>query len=119
VRVGAPATLTGQLVDADPSQVLTLTVIWGDGSAPVEMTPNRAPFSLTHTYASPGVYTVQAIWTDSEGRSNDRDLTITVLPARHHGHDGDADSGDPDADVVNRLDAFFAPSGNGDGHHHD
>src|SRR5262249_40387986 len=39
VRVGAPATLTGQLVDADPSQVLSLTVIWGDGSAPDQSTP--------------------------------------------------------------------------------
>ena len=101
MRVGAPATLTGQLVDADPSQVLSLTVIWGDGSVPDQSTPDRDPFAVTHTYARPGVYTVQAIWTDSEGRSNGRDLTIRVRPASHGDH-GDHDSRTDD------LDAFFA-----------
>jgi PKD repeat protein len=101
VRVGAPATLTGQLVDADPSQVLSLTVIWGDGSVPDQSTPDRDPFAVTHTYASPGVYTVHVIWSDSHGVSNSRDLTITVRPARHGEH-GDHDSHTDD------LDAFFA-----------
>jgi hypothetical protein len=101
VRVGETARLTGRLVDADPSQVLSLTVIWGDGSAPDQSTPDRDPFAVTHTYASPGVYTVHAIWSDSHGVSNSRDLTITVRPARHGDH-GDHDSRTDD------LDAFFA-----------
>jgi hypothetical protein len=113
VRVGAPATLTGQLVDADPSQVLTLTVSWGDGSRPQTSTPDRDPFAVTHTYASPGVYTVHVIWSDSHGVSNSRGLTIRVLPARHGEQDGDPEPGDHDADVVNRLDAFFRQDSDG------
>jgi hypothetical protein len=81
VRLGAPATLSGQLVDEDPNQVLSLTVLWGDGSVPDQLTPDRDPFALTHTYDRPGVYTVHALWTDSAGRSNGRDLTLWVGPS--------------------------------------
>jgi hypothetical protein len=78
--------------------VLTLTVIWGDGSAPDQSTPDRDPFAVTHTYASPGVYTVHAIWSDSDGVSNTQDLTIRVKPDRTAA----------DASLVNGLDAVFA-----------
>jgi hypothetical protein len=119
VRVGHPATLTGQLVDADPSQVLSLTVDWGDGTPLQTSTPDRDPFALTHRYTTPGTYFVHVTWNDSDGVSNSRDLLITVLPARHHEHDGDQEPGDHDADAVSRLDALFALLGNGGGHHHD
>jgi hypothetical protein len=119
IRAGQLATLSGRLVDADPTQVLSLTVDWGDGSTPVQRTPDRAPFHLTHRYEEPGTYTVHLVWSDSLGKSNSRDLTLTVQPARHGEHDGDPESGDHDADVVSRLDALFALLGNGDGRHHD
>src|SRR5262249_6602719 len=92
IRAGQQATLTGRLVDADPREVLSLTVNWGDGSQPEQRTPNRAPFRLTHSYETPGTYKVRVTWTDSVGRSNFQDLTITVRAARHDGDDGHHDS---------------------------
>jgi hypothetical protein len=80
VVAGQLATLTGRLVDADQAQALSLTVDWGDGSDPDRSTPGQAPFSLTHRYATPGTYTVRAIWSDSAGESNSQDLALTVTP---------------------------------------
>jgi hypothetical protein len=125
IRAGQRATLSGRLIDDNPDQVLSLTVVWGDGSAPDEMTPDRAPFRLTHRYEAPGTYKVLVIWTDSLGQSNFQDLTLTVLPARHgghgehdghDGHDGHGEHADHDADGANRLDAFLALLGNHDHH---
>jgi hypothetical protein len=104
IRTGQRATLTGQLVDSDPREVLSLTVNWGDGSQPEQRTPNRAPFRLTHRYDTPGTYKVRVLWTDSFGRSNFQDLTITVRPARHDGDGDHDDHGSRNDD----LDAFFA-----------
>jgi hypothetical protein len=110
VRVGELATLSGQLVDADPGDVLTLSVDWGDGSPIQTSTPDRAPFAVTHRYKAPGTYTVHATWTDSTGLSNSRDLTITVKPAKH-GEQGEHKSS------FDGLDAFFAQFGPDEGHH--
>jgi hypothetical protein len=88
IRAGQHATLTGKLVDTNPDQVLSLRVNWGDGSAPVAMKPDRAPFRLRHRYEEPGTYTVPVIWRDRFGQENLEDLTLTVQPAEHHGHDG-------------------------------
>jgi Ca2+-binding RTX toxin-like protein len=79
-RVGEAVTLSGRLWDADADNQLSLTVDWGDGSAPVRRQPGRDPFSLEHTYAKSGSYTVRAIWTDSTGQSNFRELQVTVGP---------------------------------------
>jgi len=89
IRAGQRATLSGQLVDDDPREVLSLTVDWGDGSDPVQSTPDRDPFRLTHRYDTPGIYKVVVTWTDSFGRSNSRVLTLTVRPAHHHHQDHD------------------------------
>ena len=88
MRVGQLARLTGTLVDDDPNQVLSLTVDWGDGSDPDTSTPDRDPFTVTHTYTTPGTYFVHVTWNDSDGVSNSRDLLIRVRPA-HHGWHGD------------------------------
>jgi hypothetical protein len=112
VRVGELATLSGQLVDADPGDVLTLTVDWGDGSPVQTSKPDRAPFAVTHRYLEPGEYTVHATWTDSTGLSNSRDLTIAVKPARHAGH-GEHESS------LKGLDAFFAQLGAAENGRHD
>jgi hypothetical protein len=122
IRAGQPATLSGRLTDANPDQVLSLRVDWGDGSPAEQRTPNRAPIRLTHRYETPGTYKVFVMWSDGLGQSNSRELTLTVLPAlhgEHDGHDGHPESGDHDADAGNRLDALFALLGKGDGHHHD
>jgi hypothetical protein len=81
VGVGQPARLTGTLVDADPNQVLSLTVDWGDGSDPETSTPDRGPFEVTHRYASRGDYFVHVTWSDSDGVSNSDDLLLRVGPA--------------------------------------
>jgi hypothetical protein len=81
LRAGQQATLSGRLTDVDPREVLSLTVNWGDGSAPAYSTPNRVPFRLTHRYEEPGKYKVRVVWTDSVGRSKSQDLFITVKPA--------------------------------------
>jgi hypothetical protein len=100
VRVGQLAHLTGTLVDDDPTQVLSLTVDWGDGSDPETSTPDRDSFDVTHSYASPGRYFVHVTWSDSDGVSNSRDLLIRVKPDRVG----------PDAgpDAFDALDAVFA-----------
>jgi hypothetical protein len=84
--------------------VLSLTVLWGDGSAPDQLTPDRDPFAVTHTYASPGVYHVHALWTDGAGVSNGRDLTIKVWTFGHVG--GPLEPAGPDD--VPGADAVFA-----------
>jgi hypothetical protein len=90
IRVGRAAKLTGRLVDGNKGDKLSLTVDWGDGSAPQVSRPDRKSFSLKHKYQEAGTDTVRAIWTDSQGESNFRDLSLTVTPVRSgatlHGH---------------------------------
>jgi hypothetical protein len=112
LRAGQRATLSGRLIDANPDQVLSLRVDWGDGSPAEQRTPDRAPFRLTHRYDQPGTYKVLVIWSDELGQSNFRELTLTVQPARHGGH-GHHESA---ADV---LDALFASVGGAEEGHHD
>jgi hypothetical protein len=93
IRAGQSATLTGQLTDVNPTQVLSLTVNWGDGSPVQQSTPDRAPFSVSHEYEAPGTYTVLVTWSDQLGQHNERKMTITVQPDGHHRHhDGHEDS---------------------------
>jgi hypothetical protein len=77
VKPHAPATLSGQLTDADAGDMLTLTVDWGDHTTTTTQ-PGRDPFSLPHAYDKPGVYTVRVIWSDNTGRSNFQERQITV-----------------------------------------
>jgi hypothetical protein len=91
--------------------VLSLTVVWGDGSPAEQRTPDRAPFRLTHRYETPGTYKVLVMWSESLGQSNFQELTITVGPARHGEEDHDSRS--------DHLDALFASlAGAAEGHHH-
>jgi hypothetical protein len=86
VRAGESATLTGRLEDADASDTLTLTVIWGDGSEPSVSAAGRDPFTLTHAYAAKGNYRVRVIWTDSTGESNFRELLLKVKGSTRKPH---------------------------------
>jgi hypothetical protein len=78
VAAGQTATLTGRLVSSDAGGTLSLTVDWGDGSAPDHATPGTAPFALSHRYAAPGRFTARAVWADAAGQSNSQDLPVTV-----------------------------------------
>jgi len=80
IHAGDFATLTGHLFDSDGDTRLSLLVDWGDGSKPTLLKPDTAPFSVKHKFKSAGTYTVRAIWTDSNGNSNFKDLKLTVLP---------------------------------------
>src|SRR5262249_26099479 len=86
VKAGQPATLSGQLVDLNPSAKLTLVADWGDGSKPRSLKPGQAPFSLQHTFHKAGTYNVQVMWIDNgTGEFNTRELTITVQAKTGHG----------------------------------
>jgi autotransporter-associated beta strand protein len=80
INEGQTTTLHGQLVDPNfPTDHLTLTVDWGDGS-PVEYHTDVgiSPFALPHTYLNNGDYLVHASWFDNHGEGNSRDLSLTV-----------------------------------------
>jgi hypothetical protein len=82
IRAGKAAALSGHLADGDGDRALTLTVDWGDGSAPTIVHPGQKRFTLKHKFSVEGTHTVRAIWTDSTGESNFRDLALVVAP-RH------------------------------------
>ncbi len=81
-----PVTLT--LHDAGPEAASTIdhwTVSWGDGSAPQTITspanttnPADAVWTVTHTYATAGSYTVTATATDIGGDHATNSVTFTV-----------------------------------------
>jgi hypothetical protein len=114
IQAGHFATLSGRLIDPDAGDTLSLIVDWGDGSKPTQITPDREPFSLKHRYKHAGTYTVRAIWTDSTGQSNSRDLTLTVTP-KGGGHASYQGPSDQDAPPVSRLDACFQLLGESQG----
>ena len=62
--------------------ILEMAMVQRLASPPERLTPDRKPFRLKHKYKEAGTYTVRAIWTDSTGASNFRDLTLVVTP-RH------------------------------------
>jgi fibronectin-binding autotransporter adhesin len=82
ISEGGVATLTGTIVEPDPQDSFTLVVNWGDGSALQTLTfppgSNGRQVSVSHTYATPGVYTVHASWHDPEGAGNSADLQVVV-----------------------------------------
>jgi hypothetical protein len=82
IATGAPASLTGHLADASGDKKLTLTVDWSDGSSPTIIKPGQKPFRLKHKFAAAGTDTVRAIWSDSAGASNFRDLSLSVAAAK-------------------------------------
>ena len=76
-------TITGTFTDPNPGttpagEIDTVTIYWGDGSAPTPATVDQAThtFTATHVYTAPssveagkGLYAVTATLTDSEGLS--------------------------------------------------
>jgi acrosin len=78
ITLGHLATLTGKLVDPDSGSTLKLIVNWGDGSKLDKTTPNQSQFTRTHKYAKAGKYAVRITWIDNTGRSNRKDLILTV-----------------------------------------
>jgi hypothetical protein len=75
---GGYATLSGQLVDPDRRDHLTLRVNWGDGSPVQDYHPGRRRFSFDHQYLDDGVYDVQFTWIDEHGAFNTRTHQVVV-----------------------------------------
>lgn len=71
----APASITASTAgSSDPDgTVVSSSINWGDGSAVV------AGPSATHSYATPGSYTVTATVTDNSGASSSTSSVLTVL----------------------------------------
>jgi len=68
---------------ADPgNDDWTATVNYGDGSGTHPLALSGKSFSLSHTYAAAGSYTVTVTVTDDGGLSGSRTATVTVLTAQ-------------------------------------
>ncbi len=78
VAEGSPFTAAGSFTDAD-STSWTATVDYGDGSGaqPLALNPDKT-FSLGHTYADNGSYTVTVSVTDNQGATGTDTVAVTV-----------------------------------------
>lgn len=70
----------GSFSDPGPDE-WTATVNYGDGSGTHALPLSGKSFTLGHTYAAPGSYTVTVTVTDDGGLSDTRTATVTVLTA--------------------------------------
>jgi autotransporter-associated beta strand protein len=75
---GDYVTVTGHLVDPDPTAQLRLLINWGDGTPDQIVTPGRADFSFRHRYLQDGDYVASFVWLDQFGQGNSREFAVTV-----------------------------------------
>jgi predicted extracellular nuclease len=78
---GAATTFNlGSFADPGPDAPWTVTVNWGDGSAPLIYTINTAGSlgSASHTYANTGQYTVTITVTDKDGGVGSASFNVSV-----------------------------------------
>jgi|GEM_PF-1363301 len=75
--VNERATYTLTLTSSDPGQdtITSWTIKWGDG---VTQTVNGNPSSVSHTYNTPGTYTILAAATDEDGTFGAPEKTVVV-----------------------------------------
>jgi PKD repeat protein len=72
---------SGSFTDPGPDS-WTATVDYGDGSGAQPLALSGKSFSLSHTYAAAGSYTVTVTVTDDGGLSGSHTATVTVLTAQ-------------------------------------
>jgi hypothetical protein len=93
VNVGADATVNedtlftqeGSFTD-EVGTPWTATVDYGDGGGAGALTLAGNNFTLSHTYTTPGVYTVTVVVTDAYGETGSDTLTVTVLSSGEPHH---------------------------------
>ena len=79
-----PVTVSGEFFDVDTSDTHTVTVDWGDGSAPEAMTVTEVEptqsgsFSGSHVYATGGIFTVTVSVDDGQGGITSATTTAVV-----------------------------------------
>ena len=78
VNAGSVYTLAGSFADPGADH-WTVTVNWGDGSAPDSLPTDTRSFSFAHTYATAGTYSVMVSVADDD-TSTSATSTVTVKP---------------------------------------
>ncbi len=82
VTAGATYTAAGSFTDPG-SDTWTVTVNWGDGTAPGQATVSSRAFSLTHVYPMVGTFTVTVTVADDDTSSSaTHTVTVTSLAAQ-------------------------------------
>lgn len=82
VRAGVPAKLAVAFMDPGVLDPVTLVVAWGDGQLETNtVAAGRGTFSLAHTYAFGGNFTVAATLTDDDTGSATQTTSFDVAPA--------------------------------------
>jgi DNA/RNA endonuclease G (NUC1) len=80
VNVGTAYTVEGTFADPG-ADAWTATVDWGDGSAPSTAALATRAFSLTHTYATPGAFTVVVTIADDDASTSTSHTVLVAQPA--------------------------------------
>ncbi len=84
VCAGRDARLTAALADVDDA-TLTVTIDWGDGTAPESVVAGTGSFSATHVYAASGDFTVTFEAHDAGGLRAGAEATVDVPAAEPPG----------------------------------
>jgi DNA/RNA endonuclease G (NUC1) len=80
VNVGSAYTVAGTFADPG-ADAWTATVDWGDGSAPSTVSLATRAFSLTHTYTTPGAFTVTVTIADDDASTSTSHTVLVAQPA--------------------------------------
>lgn len=80
INESATSTANGTFTDPDSTSWMA-TVDYGDGSGIQSLPLSGTTFSLSHTYADEGTYTVVVTVTDNQGASGIASATVTVTNA--------------------------------------
>ena len=85
INEGAPATLSGEIVDLDATDSFTLDISWGDGQSQSVSYPYATAFVLTHVYADDPPagaptddYTITLTLNDHRSGIDSRSTSVTV-----------------------------------------
>jgi DNA/RNA endonuclease G (NUC1) len=80
VNVGSAYTVAGSFADPG-ADAWTATVDWGDGSTPSTATLATRAFSLSHTYTTPGAFTVAVTIADDDSSTSTMHTVLVSQPA--------------------------------------
>jgi hypothetical protein len=83
INTGVAAKLVGDITNPSVLKAQTVTINWGDGSAPgsvpVSVLGSKGLFSATHVYATAGAYTITVTATNSAQQSISSTIKQTVV----------------------------------------